>query len=226
MINHNIETEGCLFDLDGTLMLSTNCVEKFWHEWGDENGIDANEILKTSHGTRTIDILREWKPEVATEKHSAELEATIPVKYASYAVPVPGVHELRDALPPSQWAIVTSGTYPMASGWLKHFLKFAPPDVFITAESVEKGKPDPSGYKLAAEKLHLSKFLVFEDAPAGIAAGKAAGATVIGMATTYDGETVKNAGADIVIKDLTHVKVKGWDAENKKLSLVFENCLY
>ncbi|CAN6620225.1 glycerol-1-phosphate phosphohydrolase 1 [Trichomonascus vanleenenianus] len=207
-------------------MLSTQAAEKFWHEWGNENGVDAHEILKMSHGSRTIDVLQLFKPELATLEYAAEVEGEIPVKYASYAVPVPGVHALRDALPPSQWAIVTSGTNLTASRWLQNFLQFDPPDVFITAESVDKGKPDPAGYKLAAERLNLSTFLVFEDAPAGIAAGKAAGATVIGMATTYDAETVKKAGADIVIEDLTHVKVQGWDAETRKLSLLFEDCLF
>lgn len=224
--NYTLEIDGVLFDLDGTLMLSTDCVEKFWHEWGSEHGIDANEILKTSHGTRTIDILKEWKPDMASEKYSAELEATIPVKFAQYAKPVPGVTELHDALPPSQWGIVTSGTFPMASGWLKHFLRFEQPSCFITAESVQQGKPDPSGYKLGAKRLNLENFLVFEDAPAGIKAGKDAGATVIGMATTYDGDKVKNSGADIVIKDLTHVHVKNWDAEKKKLTLEFTDCIY
>uniref|UniRef100_A0A060T4Y4 ARAD1C01694p n=1 Tax=Blastobotrys adeninivorans TaxID=409370 RepID=A0A060T4Y4_BLAAD len=225
-ISYDMDVNGCLFDLDGTLMLSTNCVEKFWHDFGEEHGIDSHELLKTSHGRRTIDILQMWKPEMADEKTSGELEATIPVRWASYAKPVPGVQELHDALPPSQWGIVTSGTLPMASGWLKHFLKFEEPVCFITAESVKEGKPDPAGYKLGAQNLGLEKFLVFEDAPAGIKAGKDAGATVIGMATTYDAETVKNAGADIVIPDLHSVKVKSWDAETKTLSLRFENCLY
>ncbi|ANB15466.1 glycerol-1-phosphatase HOR2 [Sugiyamaella lignohabitans] len=215
--------DGCLFDLDGTLMLSTECVEMFWHDFGVQHGIDSHKLLQTSHGRRTIDILKIWKPEMANKQISGELEATIPVRWASFATPVPGVRELHDALPPSQWGIVTSGTLPMATGWLKHFLKFAPPQVFITAEDVEEGKPDPAGYKLGAERLGLEKFLVFEDAPAGIKAGKAAGATVIGMATTYTPDIVKAAGADIVIRDLHSVKVNSFDPVTKKLSLTFSN---
>jgi len=226
-ITHHINTNGCLFDLDGTLMLSTNCVEKFWYDFADDHGLDATEILKTSHGRRTIDILRQWQPDMANEQVSGELEATIPVKWASFATPVPGVFELRNALPPSQWGIVTSGTLPMASGWLKHFLKFDKPVSFITAESVKEGKPDPSGYKLGAKELQLGdRFLVFEDAPAGIRAGKAAGATVIGMATTYNADIVKEAGADIVIKDLHSVKVNSWEPATKTLSLSFVDCIY
>jgi glycerol 3-phosphatase-1 len=214
-----IETDGILFDLDGTLMLSTECVEMFWHDFGVNHNIDSHELLRTSHGRRTIDILRQWKPEMADAKTSSELEATIPVRWASFATPVPGVHQLHDALPPTQWGIVTSGTYAMASGWLKHFLHFDLPQVFVTAEDVKEGKPDPSGYKLGAKRLGLDKFLVFEDAPAGIKAGKDAGAIVIGMATTYTPDIVKAAGADYVIRDLHSVQVNGFDPQTKKLSL-------
>lgn len=206
-------------------MLSTECVEMFWHDFGMQHGIDSHKLLETSHGRRTIDILSEWKPEMADEKTSGELEATIPVRWASFATPVPGVFELQKALPPTQWGIVTSGTLPMASGWLKHFLKFNPPQVFITAEDVKEGKPNPMGYKLGAERLNLKDFLVFEDAPAGIRAGKDAGATVIGMATTYTADVVKKAGADYVIPNLHSVHVDSFNPETNELKLTLTNVL-
>jgi sugar-phosphatase len=51
------------------------------------------------------------------------------------------------------------------------------PDVVVTAEDVERGKPDPSCYLLAAERLGVSPAdaVVFEDAEAGLRAGLAAG---------------------------------------------------
>ena len=56
-----------------------------------------------------------------------------------------------------------------------------PPAVLITAEDVERGKPDPAGYLKAAEALGfaVADCLVFEDAEAGIQAGEAAGADVV-----------------------------------------------
>ena len=51
----------------------------------------------------------------------------------------------------------------------------------ITAEDVERGKPDPAGYLKAAAALgfDIADCLVFEDAAAGIKAGEAAGADVM-----------------------------------------------
>lgn len=215
-----IHTSGCLFDLDGTLMLSTACVEAFWHDFGKSHNIDAEELLKTSHGRRTIDVFKMWKPEYATEEDSAKFEATIPKRWKHIATPVPGVQKFLNSLPRSQWGIVTSGTYVMANQWIEDFLGIQHPEVFITAEHIKEGKPNPEGYLKGHKDLGLLKnFLVFEDAPAGVKAGKDAGATVIGMATTYSAEQVKSFGADIVIPSMEHIKLKSWNPETKELVL-------
>lgn len=62
-----------------------------------------------------------------------------------------------------------------------------PPEVMITAEDVERGKPDPAGYLKAAEALgvDIAGCLVFEDAEAGIRAGEAAGADVLVITATH-----------------------------------------
>ena len=54
----------------------------------------------------------------------------------------------------------------------------------VTAEDVERSKPAPDGYLLAAKLLqvNIGDCLVFEDAPAGIEAGVTAGASVIVVA--------------------------------------------
>ncbi len=78
-------------------------------------------------------------------------------------------------------------------------------DALVTAEDVVHKKPAPDIYLKAAEKLNLppSSCLVVEDAPAGIAAGKAAGARVLALTTSFDAG--KLAGADWVAPDLAHV---------------------
>lgn len=216
----DLTVSGCLFDLDGTLMMSTPCVEAFWYDFGKEYGIDAEELLKTSHGRRTIDLFELVKPEFATKKHSADFEETIPKKYGNLAVVIPGVTDFLDSLPTDRWGIVTSGCRVMAEQWLKDYLHTKFPGVFITAEDIDHGKPDPQGYKKGKEALGLGPdFVVFEDAHAGVKAGIAAGATVIGMATTYDAQTVKGFGASIVIPDMTHIRLKSYDATTKKLVL-------
>lgn len=68
---------------------------------------------------------------------------------------------------------------------------------------------------------------MFEDAPAGIKAGKASGAlAVIGLATTYDPETVKRAGADYVVHDMTSISVGGYDRATGLLQIVIKNPIY
>ncbi len=60
-------------------------------------------------------------------------------------------------------------------------------DVVLTREDVEKPKPDPEIYLLAAKKLKVAPedCLVLEDSIAGVRAGVAAGANVIGLATPF-----------------------------------------
>ena len=79
------------------------------------------------------------------------------------------------------------------------------PAVFITAEQVRKGKPDPEGYLAGATRLGLSgpACLVFEDAPPGVAAAKAAGMQVIAVLTTHDPAALSTA--DIQVADLSEV---------------------
>jgi sugar-phosphatase len=61
------------------------------------------------------------------------------------------------------------------------------PEVLVTPERLSRGKPDPEGYLLAARALGAppADCVVFEDAPAGIEAGRAAGMHVVGITTTH-----------------------------------------
>jgi sugar-phosphatase len=76
--------------------------------------------------------------------------------------------------------VVTSASVPLAKARLEA-AGVEPPRTLITAEDVERGKPDPAGYLKAAEALGfaVADCLVFEDAEAGIQAGEAAGADVV-----------------------------------------------
>ncbi|KFY34800.1 hypothetical protein V494_06461 [Pseudogymnoascus sp. VKM F-4513 (FW-928)] len=203
---------GLLFDLDGTIIDSTDAVEKHWHQIGKEIGVDPKVILQTSHGRRSIDVLQILSPELANWDYVCKVEGQIPALYGADAVEIPGARPLCDSLstttPPVPWAIVTSGTSPLANGWLR-ILKLPAPEHFVTAESVANGKPDPQGYLMGAESLKLDPkgLLVLEDSPAGIRAGKAAGCRVLGVATTHTAREVKEAGADWVVEDLRSVVV-------------------
>ena len=73
-----------------------------------------------------------------------------------------------------------------------------------------RGKPAPDGYRLGAERLGYapSACIVFEDAPAGVAAGKASGARVLALTTNYAPRDLQEAGADATIADLRSIRVR------------------
>ena len=65
----------------------------------------------------------------------------------------------------------------------------------VTAEEMRRGKPDPEGFLLGAQRLGVPKerCVVFEDAPAGIEAGRRAGMRVIAFTTTHEAAALQDA---------------------------------
>ena len=76
--------------------------------------------------------------------------------------------------------------------------------VVLTGDDVERKKPYPDIYLAAAQGIGLpaSACVVVEDAVSGVEAGKAAGAYVIAVTTTFSGEALLDAGADVLIPDI------------------------
>lgn len=73
------------------------------------------------------------------------------------------------------------------------------------------GKPDPALFVEAAHRLGVqpSRTILFEDALAGVEAGERGGfGCVVGIDRGQQGETLRQRGADVVIKDLREVKVE------------------
>ncbi|PGH14160.1 hypothetical protein AJ80_06029 [Polytolypa hystricis UAMH7299] len=218
--------DGLLFDFDGTIIDSTEAIVKHWHKVGEELKLDAKVILATSHGRRSIDVLRIVAPERANWEYVSKVEGLIPREYGQDAVEIPGardlLHSLEEAKAP--WAVVTSGTKALVDGWLD-VLKLARPKNLVVAEDVEVGKPDPRCYLLGRTRLDLgdeAKMLVVEDAPSGIRAGKAAGFKVLAVATTHKLEQLKEAGADWIVEDLRSVVLK---SSNDQVEIEIRNAL-
>jgi glycerol 3-phosphatase-1 len=142
------------------------------------------------------------------------MEGLLPKNYGADVVEIPGARDLLDSVVTAEvpWAIVTSGTTPLVTGWLD-VLKFPTPEHLVVAEDVKNGKPDPVCYLMGKEKLGLrdgdgqAEVLVLEDSPAGIAAGKAAGCKVLAVVTSHTVEQVLAAKPDWIVKDLRSVKV-------------------
>ncbi|KAH9903984.1 haloacid dehalogenase-like hydrolase [Xylariomycetidae sp. FL2044] len=223
-----ITFQGLLFDMDGTIIDSTSAVVKHWHAIGKEIGVDPEVILQTSHGRRSIDMLKILCPAKANWEYVRHMEGLLPKHYGDDAVEIPGARALLDTLiaASAPWAIVTSGTVPLVTGWLD-VLKLPHPEHLVSAESVENGKPDPSCYNLGREKLGLpadASVVVFEDSPAGIRAGKAAGCKVIGLVTSHTVEQVVASEPDWVVQDLRSVTMVEC-AEGGHVTLQISNAL-
>jgi len=76
-------------------------------------------------------------------------------------------------------------------------------DAVVTAEDVERGKPDPETFPLAAERCNVEpkRCVVFEDAVAGIQAAKAAGMSCVGVGG------MDIAQADLMVDSLEKVTI-------------------
>ena len=171
--------KGCLFDLDGTLVDSTSAVNRAWTMLAKRNQLNVEYVLSVIHGRPASESINELLSGKTQEHIDAEIvwlqnEET---KDTDGVVPIDGAIDLLNMLDGFgiPWAIVTSGTIPVAEARLKAS-GIRQPDIFITAERITYGKPNPEPYLLGANELGLDirDCIVFEDAPAGIKAGLAA----------------------------------------------------
>ena len=169
-----------LFDMDGTLITSTAAAERVWTRWAERHGLDVAALLSVMHGVRAVDTIRRQNlPDIDLDAEVAWVERG-EIEDVEGVAPIAGAVDFVTRLPPDRWAVVTSASVPLARARLKA-AGVTPPAVLITAEDVERGKPDPAGYLKAAATLgfDIADCLVFEDAEAGIMAGEAAGAHVV-----------------------------------------------
>src|SRR2546429_8368967 len=81
------------------------------------------------------------------------------------------------------------------------------PTILVTSEDVSQGKPAPDGYQLGAKRLGLdpAACVVFEDAPAGIAAARAAGAREIALTNMHAARDLEGDGG--AIPDVTALQL-------------------
>ena len=98
---------------------------------------------------------------------------------------IQGARELLESLPQKRWAIVTSCSRRLAEALLTH-AGLGVPEIIVSAEDVERGKPAPDCYLLGAKLLAVppDRCLVLEDSRQGLAAAAAAGMTAINVRET------------------------------------------
>ena len=200
-----IRASALLFDLDGVLIDSTPAVSRVWHGWAVEHGFDPEEVVRMAHGRPSRTTIRELLPNADIDQEDREVERREMADLAGVVL-LPGARELLNALPPERWTIATSCTRALAEVRLRAAGLIIPHNM-ITSSDVKIGKPDPEPYLKAAAKLGFaaSDCIVVEDAPAGVRAGKSAGARVIALLTTATRRDLESAGADWIVRDCASI---------------------
>ncbi|MDT0390424.1 HAD-IA family hydrolase [Streptomyces dubilierae] len=195
-----------LLDMDGTLVNSDAAVERVWRRWAERHGLDGDEVMKVVHGRQGYASMALLLPGRPMEQNHADNARMLAEETADTdgVVPVPGAPEFLASLRGLPHALVTSADVPLSTARMAA-AGLGLPEVRVTAESVGASKPDPEGFLKGAAELGVdpADCVVFEDSGAGIAAGRAAGMTVVGV-----GPRAAFHEPDVVVEDLRQVRVR------------------
>jgi len=208
---------GVIFDWDGVIIDSSRQHEESWERLAAEE----NRPLPAGHFVAGFGKKNEWIIPHVLKWASDPAEVTRlslrkEVLYREIVVEkgigaLPGVHtflgRLKEAGVPN---CIGSSTHRENITTILQVLGFA--GLFggmVTAEDVSHGKPDPEVFLKAAAKTGCApgRCVVFEDALAGIEAGRAGGMKVVGVATTHELGTIE-ARCDRVVHRLDELTVE------------------
>lgn len=187
-----MRTYGALFDLDGVLIDSEGTYTEFWRDIDRRYPTGVDDFATSIKGT-TLESISKFFPD---EDVWADITSRLRHFQDTMEFPLyPGVTEFLQSLADAGWrmALVTSSDpRKMERLWaqvpeLKGFFIEV-----IDGKKVTRSKPHPEGYLKAAEAVGLdaTDCFVFEDSLQGLKAGRASGATVIGISTTYPAEAI------------------------------------
>jgi len=216
-----------IFDMDGVLVDSYHAHFKSWQTMAAEAGLSLTEAeFAAQFGRTNPEIIAVYWGE---DRHSDEEIAAMAdrkeevfreILRADFPA-MAGVGELLRSLDEAGFALAVGSSGPpenieLVLGELEARSLFR---AVVTARDVTRGKPDPQVFLIAAERLGIPprRCAVVEDAPAGIAAAKAAGMTGIGLAST--GHTRESLAAAALVVDslaeLSPERVGDLIAENR-----------
>lgn len=205
--------DAVLFDMDGVIVDSMPLHREVWAAFARSHGLNPTGAdVRAADGRRAAEVVAmlfgAGLSEAEIERLAAEREVFFGEQLATVAVqPVPGAEAFLQALGSAgvPRVLATSAT----PGNVEQFLsRLGFTDLFeavVTARDVRLGKPHPEVYQTAAQRAGVppARCLVVEDAVAGVQAGKAAGAAVLGLTTSLPVGTLQAAGADWTAADFT-----------------------
>ena len=205
-----------LFDVDGVIIDSMPLHTDVWGIYLERLGVKIDDVAARMHGKRNDELIRDFFGTVLADDEVFHHGAAKEELYRELMAPrlknllVPGIEAFLERHPDIPKAI-GSNAEPAnvefvvdGANLRKHF------QVFVDGMQVEHPKPYPDVYLRAADLLHKDpkNCIVFEDSPAGVAAGKAAGARVVGVETHEPLE-----GVDFRIRDFLDPGLDEWLAK-------------
>lgn len=204
------QRRGVAWDLDGVIVDSAEAHNASWTAMSQEYGVqyDPERDFPLIFGRHNTDIITSlWGiSEEAAIARMTDAKETHFRKEAASLPPLPGVLRLMEEFAANGWKQAIGSSAPMEN--VRLLLKAAGVERYIDAiasgDDVTRGKPDPQVFLLAFSLIGVEpqNGVVIEDAPAGIQAGRNAGATCIGVTTTQSRETLQKAGAHLVVETL------------------------
>ncbi len=205
-----------IFDHDGVLVDTLKLHQDSWFELGRRTGLKLTpEFIHETFGMTNPTILKMVLGDEADDARIAELEN---LKETSYRDLARGRIALMDGVRETLNALTEAGVLlAIGSSGVRENLELTVSEcglsgrfaTIVSGGDVTKGKPDPQVFLIAADRAGVSpaRTVVFEDAPVGIQAAKAAGMLAVGVASSHPNAALWEAGADEVVADL-----KGYDA--------------
>jgi beta-phosphoglucomutase len=204
-----------IFDMDGTMINNMPYHKKAWQVFLQKHGISLTEEafhhkISGKKNDQIFELVfgrRLHKDEEL--QYTEEKEALYRELFKPDIAEIAGLTELINQLHAKgvKTAIATTAPAKNRQFALKELGLEGKFEVILGDEHVRHGKPDPEIYLLTAQKLGVKPHdcLVFEDSPPGIASGKAAGMTVVGILSSHKADELHNA--DYTVKDFTQVSL-------------------
>lgn len=205
-----------LWDLDGVLVDSTRYHYEAYQQLLEEAGRELSfDEFRSLIGLRNETILRRLiggLPAAEAERLADRKETLFRGRIAGNVEALPGAAELVRRLRREGFLLAIVSSTPRANIELI-LASLGLADAFsvvVGAEDAQRGKPDPEGFLVAAERLRVppAECVVLEDAPEGIEGAKAAGMRCIGVSTTRPPERL--SGADLVVERLDDPRVEAF----------------
>jgi sugar-phosphatase len=214
-----ISCSALLFDLDGVLVDSTPAVVRVWTKWALAHGFDPLEVVHRAHGRPSISTIRDYLPNANAELENLRV-LNGEIEDLEGVVALPGTRHLLNSLPPDRWTIVTSCERRLAEVRIRAG-GLPIPEKLVTSSDITHGKPHPEPYLKGASVLGfpIQECLVFEDVPAGIHSGKAAGARVVAFRTTVKDPELMAAGADWIVDNCSGVSFAASAVPNQPMTI-------